>query len=86
MNQIGNEGVRLLLPMLESRTNIKAFRVTHRVSRETAKEFHEMMIKRCVKAKKKKVCFYWPQLADAWPNSYDIISMRSINTVTYINR
>ncbi len=55
MNQIGDEGVRLLLPVLEARTNIKAFRVTHRVSRETAKVFHAMMIKRCVKAKKKKV-------------------------------
>eukprot|EP00873_Tetraselmis_striata_P015127 jgi/Tetstr1/435391/TSEL_002648.t1 len=55
MNHIGNTGAQLMMAALEERKNIKAFRMTSRLDRATAKAFAEMMISRNVKSKKKKV-------------------------------
>jgi hypothetical protein len=55
MNHIGSAGAQLLLPVLEEKQNIKAFRMTNRIDRDTARAFHSLMMQRNVKSKKKKV-------------------------------
>lgn len=66
MNHIGTKGVQLLLPMIERRKNIKAFRLTHRIDRATAKAFHGMMMDRNIKKKKVRL---WLMIS-AWVLSF----------------